>query len=92
MTVVGGATESLGHHSGCVSIECARIDGRPTAFTGGTDGVVRVWDLLGRRMVDVIEVGGEVWHVEVVAGRTLMIGVGGELLAMDHVSTVPIDQ
>lgn len=77
----------LGQHPGGAVVACARVDGRPTAFTGGDDGVVRVWDLVDLREVASLVVGRPVWRLAV-AGSRLLVGVGGELIAFEHVSAV----
>jgi WD40 repeat protein len=67
-------------------VTCAYPLGRPTAFTGGEDGTVRVWDLLDRRRVDTITIGRPVWRIEVMGDDTLLVGAGSELLAFRHVN------
>jgi WD40 repeat protein len=78
----------LGEHPGCRVVLCAHVNGRPTAFTGGDDGAVRIWDLLDRGLTDTIEIGRPVWRIEVVDGNLLLVGAGGELIAFEHVSVV----
>ncbi|GAB3901031.1 AAA family ATPase [Kibdelosporangium lantanae] len=78
----------LGHHPGCSIVRCAHADQRPIAFTGGTDGVVRVWDLIDRRLADLIDIGRPIWRIETLPNGHLFVGAGGELLAFQHVNTI----
>ncbi|WP_326919023.1 AAA family ATPase [Actinophytocola sp.] len=84
----GDDVRDVGDHPGCQVVECAHVNGRPMAFTGGTDGAIRVWDLLDEGLTDTIEVGRPVWRIEVVDGHLLLVGAGGELIAFEHVSVV----
>jgi hypothetical protein len=75
----------LGQHDGGVTaIACAYLDGRPVAFTGGEDGIVRVWDLLDRKLLDAIAVLGPVFAIWPTSHGELVIGAGGEALAFTH--------
>lgn len=77
----------LGAHPGGGEVHCTHVDGRPTAFTGGTDGCVRVWDLTDRCLVHTIDIGSSpVWRIEYVGGETLLVGAGGELWWFDRES------
>jgi WD40 repeat protein len=72
----------LGRHHGAVTaVTCAYLDGRPTAFSGGQDGTVRVWDLLDKQLLDVIDVLGPVFTIWANNNGALLVGAGGEAIA-----------
>jgi WD40 repeat protein len=74
-------------HDGPVTVvACGYLNDQPTAFTGGDDGKVRVWDLASRRMLDVIDVGDRVFAIEVTANGDLLVGAGGEAISFRHAS------
>lgn len=77
-----GISDTLsGRHDGPVTaVTCGLVLGRPTAFTGGDDGTVRVWDLLDLRLVEVIQVPGPVFGISYADGD-LLVGAGGEVIA-----------
>jgi WD40 repeat protein len=70
----------LGQHRGVRVVHCAYIDNQPTAFTGGSDGTVRVWDLSANTVTS-IHIGRPVWSIRTAADGWLLLGAGGELLA-----------
>jgi WD40 repeat protein len=71
----------LGPHPGVRVVHCAYVDDQPTAFTGGSDGTVRVWDLAANTEVASLHIGRPVWSVRTTTDGWLLIGAGGELLA-----------
>jgi WD40 repeat protein len=82
------SSDHLGHHHSTVTtVACAYLNDRPVAFTGGEDGVVQVWDLLGKRLLDSITVLGPVFAIGATNDGELVIGAGGEALAFRHAST-----
>jgi WD40 repeat protein len=85
----GTSTDTLpGKHDGAVTaVACAYLNSRPVAFTGGQDGTVRVWDLLDRRLLDVLDVFGPVFTISASNYGELLIGAGGEVIAFQHAST-----
>lgn len=72
-----------GHDGPVTAVTCGLLAGRPTAFTGGSDGTVRVWDLLDQRMAEVIQVPGPVFGISYATGE-LLVGAGGEVIAFRH--------
>jgi WD40 repeat protein len=82
----------FGEHPLCTVVVCAHINDRPTAFTAGDDGVVRVWDLIDHRLIDTITIGHGVWKISADPNGTLFVGAGGELLAYRHISAVMKEQ
>ena len=77
-----------GRHDGAVTaVACAFLNDRPTAFTGGQDGTVRVWDLLDRQLLDTIDVLGPVFAIHATGSGELLIGAGGEVSAFQYTST-----
>jgi len=81
---VTAAGAALGAHPGGKVVHCAYVDNRPTAFTGGEDGEVRVWDLAADKQTGTIHIGRPVWRITTVAGRWLLVGAGGELVAFQR--------
>ncbi len=75
-----GGTQTVGDHRGVRAIHCTYVDSRPVVFSGGSDGQVRVWDLVKRELSDVIEIGRPIWKISTLAGPRLLVGAGGELL------------
>ncbi|WP_394617045.1 hypothetical protein JNUCC0626_46795 [Lentzea sp. JNUCC 0626] len=73
--------ERLGSHPSCQVVHCARVGGKPFAFSGGKDGRVLVWDLVARTLVDTLVIGRPVSRIETVQGKYLIVGAEGELLA-----------
>ena len=73
--------DALGKHPDGRVVHCAYIDDRPTAFTGGKDGTVRVWDLAAKKETTVLHIGRPIWSIRTVPDGWLLIGAGGELLA-----------
>jgi hypothetical protein len=73
-------------HGGAVTaVVAAYLDGQPVAFTGGQDGVVMIWDLIDRRLIDVLAGFGPVfalWSGN--GGATLLVGAGSEVIAFAH--------
>ncbi len=81
------SADHLGYHDGAVTVvACAYLNDRPIAFVGGYDGIVQVWDLLGRRLLDSIAVLGPVFAIAATNDGELVIGAGGEALAFQHAS------
>lgn len=72
-----------GHDGPVTAVTCGLLAGQPTAFTGGDDGTVRVWDLLDQRMVEVIQVPGPVFGISYAPGE-LLVGAGGEVISFRH--------
>jgi WD40 repeat protein len=79
----GDSAAHLGYHD-VTAVACAYLNDRPVAFTGGKDGIVQVWDLLGRRRLDSIAVHGPVFAIGATNDGDLVIGAGGEVLAFRH--------
>ena len=55
------------HHGQVTALACAYLDGRPVAYSGGQDGMVRVWDLLDRHLVEIIDVPGPIFAIHATA-------------------------
>lgn len=72
-----------GHNGPVTAVTCGLLAGRPTAFTGGDDGTVRIWDLLDQRMMEVIQVPRSVFGISYAPGE-LLVGAGGEVIAFRH--------
>jgi WD40 repeat protein len=76
-----------GRHAGAVTaVACAYLNGRPAAFTGGQDGAVMVWDLLDRRLLDVIAGFGPVFALWADNDGEFLVGAGGEVAAFRQAS------
>jgi hypothetical protein len=85
------STQSLpGKHDGPVTaVACQHLVDRPLAFTGGQDGKVRVWDLAARQLLDVVDVTGPVFAIEVTEDGDLLVGAAGEAIAFQHANFLP---
>ncbi len=82
----GGPDRVIGVHDGLSVVQCARLAGRPVVFSGGTDGVVRIWDLFEATQLDSISVGRPVWRIFPAPGSDyLLVAAGGELIAFRNV-------
>jgi WD40 repeat protein len=74
-------------HDGAVTaVACTYLNDRPVAFTGGWDGIVRIWDLTDRRLLDIIAVLGPVFTIWATSHGELLIGASGEVIAFQHAS------
>lgn len=82
----GSSADRLpGQHAGAVTaVVCTYLNDRPVAFTGGQDGIVMAWDLLDRRMLDVISGFGPVFALWATSMGELFVGAGGEVIAFRH--------
>jgi WD40 repeat protein/carbon monoxide dehydrogenase subunit G len=69
-------------HVGAVTaVTCMHISDHPMAFTGGHDGMVRVWDLISMRLMAVIDVVSPVFDIAATGDGDLLVGAGGEVTA-----------
>ncbi|MGW4061043.1 AAA family ATPase [Amycolatopsis sp. NPDC004747] len=77
-----GPDRVIGVHDGLSVVQCARLAGRAVAFSGGSDGVVRVWDIVEATQVDSISVGSPVWRIfPAPRADHLLVVAGDELIA-----------
>ena len=76
------------HHGQVTALACAYLDGRPVAYSGGQDGMVRVWDLLDRHLLEIIDVPGPIFAIHATAEGDLLIGADGEAMVF-HYSGIP---
>jgi len=73
-------------HGGPVTaVAAAYLDDRPVAFSGGQDGVVMIWDLIDRRLLDVLAGFGPVFALWAGnGGDVLLVGAGSEVIAYGY--------
>jgi WD40 repeat protein len=81
--------DPLGSHvSEPTVIHCGLLDDAPVALTGGTDGLVQVWDLTTRHRRDLIDAGAPVTALDLTDTGDLIVIAGGEAIAYRHVSAL----
>jgi WD40 repeat protein len=74
----------LGRHPGCAVVCCRYVGRRAFAFSGGDDGVVRVWDLDIPSLATEIAVGEPIRQL--VPDEVLLVRTDSEVLAFEYVS------
>ncbi|MGA5898598.1 hypothetical protein [Streptomyces venetus] len=86
---IGDRTTADGHQGAVTVIVATRLSGRPVALSGGTDGVLRVWDLKERRCVDEIALGQPIFALAPNGEGIVLVGAGERVYALQHLSTPP---
>jgi WD40 repeat protein len=61
------------------SVACAELDGRPIAVTCGTDGTVRLWNLLNQKVASLLLLPTSCRAVAVSSTGTLVCGFGSDI-------------
>ena len=72
-----------GHPGGVTAVACTALDDRPVAVTGGFDRTVRIWDLVGGRQIDRVDLPGDVAAVAVSAEGLIVAGFGWEIVVLE---------
>lgn len=75
------------HGRGLTVVASQYFLGRPLAFTGGRDAKVRIWDLAGLQLLDVIDMPGRVLAIEATREGDLVVLAGTEAMAFRHLGT-----
>lgn len=83
--------ELSGHHGPVTALSAVELDGRRLAFSGGTDGTVRVWDIVTLRQLDKIEMLGDVSAIVVTPDGYLLVVAAGEAVAFRHIDHIPAE-
>lgn len=75
------AAPLTGHTDPVRAVACAELDGLSLAASG-SEGEVRLWDIGGRRLLDVLPMPAEVSALAFAANDDLVIGSGWEVLVL----------
>ncbi|MET9761357.1 hypothetical protein ABZ016_20230 [Streptomyces sp. NPDC006372] len=86
---IGDRITADGHRGAVTVIVATRLSGRPVALSGGTDGVLRVWDLGERRCVDEIALGQPIFAIAPNGEGIVLVGAGERVYALQHLATRP---
>ncbi|MET8850031.1 ATP-binding protein [Amycolatopsis sp. NPDC004625] len=82
----------VGFHQGLSAVHCARLAGRAVVFSGGSDGVVRIWDVERAALLDSVPVGRSVQRIFTTRGADpLLVAAGGELIAFRNAVVAATD-
>ncbi|MFF6877587.1 hypothetical protein ACFY9S_20065 [Streptomyces sp. NPDC012474] len=86
---IGDVITADGHQGAVTIVVATRLSGRAVALSGGTDGVLRVWDLESSRCVDEIEFDQPIFAVVPNGEGIVLVGAGERVYALQHLSTRP---
>ncbi|MFF3456968.1 hypothetical protein ACFYXH_22065 [Streptomyces sp. NPDC002730] len=77
----------VGSHRGAVTVlVTTHLAGRPVALSGGVDGAVQIWDLEARRPTARMDFGLPVFAITPIGDGLLLVGAGGRVYALEHLS------
>ncbi|CAL9620865.1 hypothetical protein [Streptomyces sp. enrichment culture] len=86
---IGEQTIADAHLGAVTVVVTTHLSGRPVALSGGTDGILRIWDLEERRCVDEIAFGQPIFAVAPNGEGILLVGAGERVYALQQLATRP---